>query len=160
MDFVFAYGHNMDLESLRGWLGENGYDPSGIKGCRPAVLRGYALVWNYHSCRGRGGAANIEPSPGGEVWGALIELEEGLLRALDHRENSPAAYYRGNRRLAVSVPGEREVEAWVYIARPNSGTRRDVWPTRAYRDLMLRGARSAGLPPAYLEELERIPIKD
>jgi len=159
-DLVFAYGHNMDLDSLRRWLEENGYDPSGLRGCRPAVLPDHALVWNYHSCRGRGGAANIEPCPGSEVWGALIELEEGLLRALDHKENSPAAYCRGNQRLTVSVPEEGEVEAWVYVARPNSGTRRDVWPTRAYRELMLRGARSLGLPSEYLEELERIPVKE
>jgi len=159
-DLVFVYGHNMDLDSLRRWLEEYGYDPGGIRGCRVAVLRDHDLVWNYHSCRGRGGAANLEPREGGEVWGALVELDEGLLRALDHKENSPAAYWRGKGRRRVETADGEGAEAWVYLARPNSGSRRDVWPTRGYRDLLVRSAISLGLPREYVEKLKNIPTRD
>lgn len=158
-DFTFAYGHNMHLENLKRWLEKYGYDSRKILGFKVAFLEGYDLVWNFHACSGRGGAANIEPREGSRVWGVLIEFEEDLLRAFDHKENHPTAYSRGKERIPVFTIDGRRVPAWVYIARPNYGGRRDVWPTRAYKELLVSAAQEHGLPRVYVARLREVPEK-
>ncbi len=156
---IFTYGHNMDLPRLKRWLSRYGYDPRGILGAEVALLKGYDLVWNYHSCSGEGGAANIEPSEEGEVWGLLLEVRGELVRAFDHRDNHPTAYTRLSQKIPVRTASGREVPAWVYIARPNYGGRRDVWPTREYKEMLITAAIEHGLPRQYIEKLRNVPEK-
>lgn len=151
-EFVFAYGASMNRSDLRSWLEANGYDSSLVVVATPAALEGYDFVWNYFTRSRGGGTANIEPRDSSTIWGVLLEIEPALLKALDRREGHPYFYSRGDHKVPVRRLGDQKtVFAWVYIARPNKGSRRDVWPTREYRTLIADAAAFWKLPEDYVE---------
>ncbi len=154
-DFTFAYGSNMNRSDLRSWLERNGDDSSMIVGYRPAILEGYDFVWNYYSSSRAGGAANLEPKSGGAVLGVLIEFEEPLLKAFDRKEGHPVFYSRGDNRISVICSEDNQsIPAWIYIAGPNKGARHDIWPTRAYKKIIVDAAVENGFPQDYVQRLE------
>ncbi len=153
-DFTFSYGANMNRSALRSWLESNGYDSSLVVSYSKAVLDGYDYVWNYYSSGRGGGTANLEPKENSSVRGLLIEFEESLLKAFDWKEGHPSFYSRGDNRVPVRREDNNQtVHAWVYLAKPNKGDRRDVWPTREYRKIVLAAAVEADFPE---EEIEKI----
>jgi len=154
-DFTFGYGSNMNRSDLRSWLERNGYDSSMVVNWWPARLEGYDFVWNYRSSFRGGGAANLEPKEGSVVYGLLLEFENPLLKAFDRKEGHPLFYSRGQDRIPVIRLEDNEtVSAWVYLADPNRHGRRDVWPTRAYKKIILTAAVELGLPEDYLEKIK------
>jgi gamma-glutamylcyclotransferase (GGCT)/AIG2-like uncharacterized protein YtfP len=155
-DYTFGYGSNMNFSDLRAWLESNGYDSSLIKSITKAKLDGYDLVWNFYSHRRGGGAANIEPKEGSSVWGALIEYDESLNKAFDRKEGRPVYYDKEKLKVKRVEDGE-DVEAWVYIAAPNKGSRRDVWPRKDYKWICLKGAQELDLPEEYIQKIEQWP---
>jgi len=157
---VFAYGSNLDLPDLERWLKTCGMGHVCPAAVEVAVLPDWELVWDYRSDARRGGAANVKPAPGGQVWGAVLTVDDALLQALDQKEGHPGRY---RRRLAsaeaVSAPGVC-VDAWVYVVTPPFLSREPVWPTRAYLDVVVRGARTLGLPAAYVAGLSETQTCD
>ena len=101
---------------------------------------------------GRDGSAkaNIEPSPGEEVWGVLFELSEASLLALDRFEG-------GYRREEITVwrEGVPTAGAQVYVSGHTSS---ELLPTRAYRDRMVRGAQEHALPEPCRRALEALAV--
>lgn len=154
LDYVFAYGANMNRSELRSWLEGAGHDSSLVTDMTSAVLDGYDYVWNYYSS-GRGcGIANVEHKDGSVVWGVLIEIDESLLRAFDRKEGHPYFYDRGTKRIAVKrVKDEATVQAWLYIANPSKTKGKDVRPSREYRGLLLDAATYWGFPDEQLESM-------
>lgn len=141
IDFTFAYGSSMNRSDLRSWLESNGYDSSLITQSVPAVLENYDYVWNYFSEKRRGGGANLERKDGSRICGVLLEFDQSLLKAFDRKEGHPFFYSRGDQRAPVQkMFPEETVSAWIYLARPNRGDRRDIWPTREYKKLILDAA--------------------
>jgi gamma-glutamylcyclotransferase (GGCT)/AIG2-like uncharacterized protein YtfP len=158
--WIFAYGSNMNLGDLRRWLAENGVPTDGILKARPATLPGYRTVWNYRSKARGGGAANITQAVGRDLPGVALRVDGPTLAAIDKKEGHPEVYSRGNRRHAILLGDATEVEAWVYVARPERCSDRGEWPRREYLDLLLDGARKHGLPPWRVRELEVTPTFD
>src|SRR3990172_11142414 len=78
----FAYGSNLDLRRFR-------------RRCPAAAVVGRArlpdhqLSFTRYSRTSKGGVADIVPEPGAEVWGALYEVDEPCLAALDEYEGVP-----------------------------------------------------------------------
>jgi gamma-glutamylcyclotransferase (GGCT)/AIG2-like uncharacterized protein YtfP len=116
----------------------------------PARLDGFELAFRRRSIRWGGGAADIVPSPGGVVWGALYELPEEALEALDAKEGAGFAYRR--REVVVDWSG-RELTAIAYDVIDKEPV--DVPPTPAYAALVAAAARVRGLPDDYIAEVER-----
>ncbi len=120
-----------------------------------ARLPGYRLAFTRRSERWGGGVADIRPDPAGEVWGVVwrIDAEDGA--ALDRQEGvhaSPPRY----RRIEVSVttPSGDLLECLAYqVVEPEA---EHIAPSAAYLGTMLRGARAAGLPEAYVARIEAI----
>ena len=153
-DFIFAYGSNMNRSDLRSWLEANGYDSSLIVDAGRATLEGYDFVWNYYSQAKSGGTANLERKENSTVWGLLIEFELPLLKAFDRKEGHPFFYSLGEKRVPVRRDQDREtVLAWLYLAKPNKSGRRDVWPTRQYKKLVLDAAVFWEFPGDYVEKI-------
>lgn len=158
VDFIFAYGSNMNRSDLRSWLEAGGQDSSLVLKMYPAKLEGYDFVWNYYSQGRGGGTANLEHKEGSTIWGVLIELEEDLLKAFDRKEGHPYLYSRGDTRVLVTkVDDGKTVLAWMYVARANKGGRRDVNPTRDYRRLVLEAALFWNFPETYIEKIKAWP---
>ncbi len=89
---IFVYGSSMNHSELMNWLDENGYDESQIVDAAPSKLEGYDFVWNYFSPSRGGGTVNLEAKPSSHVYGLLLEIEDGLLKAFDSKEGHPKYY--------------------------------------------------------------------
>jgi hypothetical protein len=137
----FAFGMNLD--------------PSTMEWCRavevgPAKLRDWKLVFRH-------GLANVEPSPGDVVHGALWELDDAGQADIDRREG----YVEGrahNHYNCVLVPvdnGDERVQAFMYtMARPAL----EQPPGWNYLKLLLNGYKHFGLPlKALLAAVESCP---
>lgn len=154
-DFTFAYGSNMNRSDLRSWLEAGGYDSSLIVDATPATLEGYDFVWNFYS-QGRSGAtANLEPKEHSTIWGLLIEFDDSLLKAFDRKEGHPYFYSRGQNRVPVKrLKDDQTVMAWLYLAKANRGSSRDLRPTRDYKRIILEAAEFWSFPQEYIEKIK------
>jgi gamma-glutamylcyclotransferase (GGCT)/AIG2-like uncharacterized protein YtfP len=138
---LFTYGSNMASAEMRVWCPEARFAGVARLPDRRIELRRRSLRW-------RGGAADIVPAPGEEVWGALYEVPAGTLDRLDAKEGEGIAY----RRVAVEVEaGGRRLTAEAYeVARREPV---EVPPTPEYAALLVRGSRERGLPEEWTARL-------
>jgi gamma-glutamylcyclotransferase len=140
----FAYGANMAEAELGSFVPKRRF-------LGPARLRGFRLAFRRRSIRWGGGAADILESPGDEVWGALFELPEDALDAVDAKEGRGVAYRRREVKVALGDDNRRAFTYEVIDKEPA-----DVAPTHEYVALLVGGARDHGLPDSYVERLERL----
>jgi gamma-glutamylcyclotransferase len=140
---LFAYGALMDPRRMRRLC--PGARPDGT-----ARLRHHAIAFTRYSRSEKGGVADVVPALGESVWGALYVIRQSCLAALDRYENAPQAYRRET--LVVIDEQGAEHEATVYVANRTG----EFAPSRAYRDLIVRGARERGLPDEYVQGLEAV----
>jgi gamma-glutamylcyclotransferase (GGCT)/AIG2-like uncharacterized protein YtfP len=160
-DYIFAYGAEMNRSDLRSWLERNGFDSSLVLTWALAALDGSDYVWNFYSSGRNGGAANLEPKEKAVVWGLLLEFEDSLLRAFDRMQGHPVFYNRGDKRVRVKRASDGEmIAAWVYTARPNKQGRRDVWPSRAYKKIILEAAAENAFPEEAAQAIRSWPTRD
>lgn len=157
MHWVFAYGSNMDLDDLHGWLSTSNLPLGRIVQAQAAKLVGYRLVWNYFSQGRAGGVANIEPDSG-DLPGVALRIDAALLRAIDVKEGFPTRYDRVLTQ-AVLVSG-RTIQAWAYRVQPEHHAAHPVPPTRHYKSLLVRGATRFNLPMSHITNLEKLTTCD
>ena len=156
--WTFAYGSNMDLDALRGWLRDRGDDPNGVLDAQAATLPGYRLVWNYRSQKRDAGAANAERAEGDELPGVALQVDSATLKAIDEKEGHPKTYRRDP--VSVRLRSRPQVQAWPYMVVPDRRSPDPVWPRRAYLQLLLNGARGFGLPDWHIRALEETRTVD
>jgi gamma-glutamylcyclotransferase (GGCT)/AIG2-like uncharacterized protein YtfP len=157
---VFVYGSSMNHSELMDWLEENGFDESQIIDASPSKLEGYDFVWNYFSPSRGGGTVNLEPKQSTHVYGLLLEIEDGLLRAFDTKEGHPNYYARKYQRVPVKrLEDGKAFFAWLYVANPNKAGKRDVWPTTDYKQKILKAASFWGLPETYMTRIRSWPTR-
>lgn len=148
MFWYFGYGSNMDLNSLRA----KGVAP---RSSQPALVSHWRLRFNVrHFFSHEGGVGNIEPAPGANVWGVLHLCDDQHLAALDDAEAYGYGYDRALLRVRTAV-GEQD--ALTYVGMPAFLDDRCL-PTRRYLNILLQGARAAGLDAAYVAALARQPL--
>jgi sulfite reductase (NADPH) flavoprotein alpha-component len=148
--WYFGYGSNMDLRSLRA----KGVEPLRSQ---PAALRGWRLRFNVqHFFRHEGGVGNIEPSddPSSMVRGVLHLCQDAHLAPLDAAE----AYGHGYDRITVALETDSGPQQAVAYAGLPTFINDACLPTRRYLNILLQGARAAGLDPAYIEALRQQPV--
>jgi gamma-glutamylcyclotransferase len=134
----FAYGSNLDPAQMRERLPR-------ARAVGVARLPDHELAFHKPG-RDGSGKASLVAAPGGEVWGALYEVELEDLHALDAFEGG---YVRVS--LTVRTGGGEIRQAASYRS-----DRADphMAPARWYAARVLRGARAHGLPCAYVTILE------
>ncbi|GMQ23328.1 hypothetical protein Aoki45_00100 [Algoriphagus sp. oki45] len=142
----FGYGSNLNLISLR------------AKGVTPhhtqkAILKGWKLDFSVqHWFEHEGGMGNIRPTgnPGDQVEGNFYSCPDSQLKQLDQLE----AYGIGYDRVEVEVQTKSGLaKAWAYVGLP-AFVKPGLLPTRRYLNLILHGARTAGLSEKYIKKLE------
>jgi sulfite reductase (NADPH) flavoprotein alpha-component len=146
----FGFGSNMNITSLRA----KGVEPIVS---RRAVLHGWRLRFNVqHFFRHEGGVGNIErsESPGERVLGVLHDCPDQALASLDAVE----ACGHGYRRITVEVEAEGErLPAQVYVGMPEF-IDDSCLPSRRYLNILIDGARRAGLDFGYVRNLMAQPV--
>ena len=141
---LFAYGSNLAASEMAAWCPEARF--AGL-----ARLPDHRLALNRRSIRWGGGAVDIVPARGEEVWGVLYEVPDGALDRLDAKEGEGWAYRRIAVRVEADGAGPREAEAYEVVHKEPH----ELPPTPEYAALLARGARERGLPEAYLGRLLR-----
>jgi len=145
--WYFAYGSNMHdgvfLERRRMRPRE----------WRVARIKGYRLRFNLDGRPlGKAAPANICADSSAEVWGVLYKITGRDVLRLNMSEGVPGKRYRPIRLLAEDA-NFRSIEAFTYIA---DGNVRDGRPSLRYISLLREGARSHGLPDAWLKLLDGV----
>ena len=112
---------------------------------KAVFLEGYKFVYDGHSCRWKGGVANIIESQDGVAWGGLFEINEDHLAALDCYEDYPHTYDR--KQIAVKDQHGSTYEAWTYQRTGKKVSQ----PSQEYRRTVLQGAQDCLLPKKYVE---------
>lgn len=146
----FGYGSNINFTSLKakGVLPKRSY---------PGRLPNFKLKFNVeHWFRHEGGMGNIEPSddPNDFVEGMVHECTEKDLEALDRME----AYGVGYDRIRIKVNTDEGIkEVLTYTGLPEIINEKCL-PTPRYLNIILKGAREAGLSAEYIEKLEQHPL--
>jgi gamma-glutamylcyclotransferase (GGCT)/AIG2-like uncharacterized protein YtfP len=107
-------------------------------------------MFNRRSIRTGAGVADVVPAKGTSVWGALYELDEKDLSAIDRKEGYDWAYTREP--LAVQLCDGSEHFALTYTVRRKEPT--EVRPSPEYLDGLIDAGRELGLPEGYLRFLD------
>lgn len=113
-------------------------------------MPGHRLAFTRYSRQRRGGSADVVVDASSEVWGVLYEIDDACLASMDKVEGVPTAYRR--ERVAVFAAQGQRLEAITYMANRTG----EFLPSKAYLEVILRGARAHGLPAEYIRMLEQI----
>ncbi len=145
----FGYGSSMDADRMR-------QTAPHARLIGPARLADHILAFSIESKNTwHGGVADILPSPGDEVWGALWLVSPEESHALDEHEGvfrDPPAYRRVT--VEVTTPSGDRVRCRSYqVVTPDPRT---PPPSRAFKETLVRGARTVGLPASYVARLATI----
>ncbi|HEX3909796.1 MAG TPA: gamma-glutamylcyclotransferase family protein [Solirubrobacteraceae bacterium] len=144
----FAYGRNMSASAIE--LACPGHRYLGR-----AQLPDHRLALTRRSRRTGTGVADVLAAPGAHVWGALYELDDADLAALDRKEGNGWAYERRAVRVRTdAAAGPLDAFAYAVIA-PDGA---HVQPSDEYLDALLTGARERGLPGEYVEALAALAL--
>lgn len=137
----FAYGSNMCSAQLSRRV-------PNVRATGRARLPDYRLVLSKRGADGSA-KANVEPQPGGVVWGVVYTIEISALPLLDRFEGG---YQR--RELCVHTDAQAGLLAHVYVAERLAG---DGVPFDWYKRLLIEGAREHALPDGYVDGLIALP---
>lgn len=146
--WYFAYGSNLCRSRLLERVASARYD-------RVARLAGHDFRFQKI---GRDGSGKADAYPTGSsddaVWGALVEVVDAELVALDQFE---PGYDR--REVEVELPDEGEWRrAYTYLARP-AFVDSSRLPFRWYRQLVVAGGLARSLPDGYLDRIAALPAR-
>lgn len=150
MFHYFGFGSNMNLTSMRA----KGVQPLYS---RPALLRGWRLRFNVqHFFRHEGGVGNIERSAEAQdyVLGVLHDCPDEALQSLDAMEALGHGYDRIT--VEVDVDGE-QIAAYTYVGMPEF-IDDSCLPSQRYLNIVVKGAREAGLDADYVQQLQQQPV--
>ena len=105
--------------------------------------------------------ADIVPSKGAEVWGAVYEIAETGISALDRsegyrpgRSRLENAYERTEIHIEPHGSANGPLAVWTYAV--VSKLTPNPKPSREYKQLILEGACSWRLPAPYVQQIEAI----
>jgi gamma-glutamylcyclotransferase len=152
----FAYGSNMLLEQMRDRCPSAAFvGNAALEGYRLAFTRTAKRNWKGY------GVADVVLAPGHSVWGAVFQIEEHDIGALDRSEGyRPDREQNAYRRIEVHVycdgDAAKPLATFTYVVctreEPNP------LPHRDYLERIVSGARFWNLPREYVSALERINV--
>lgn len=135
MPLYFAYGSNMDRVTM-------------AVRCPASRALGIGRLPRHRFVIMQEGYASVTRDPRRSVWGLVWDLALADIPALDRYEGVGGGLYLKAQQSVVSAAGPRRV--LVYLGR-NAGPGR---PKPGYMEGVVAAAHAAGLPGAYLDEIE------
>lgn len=140
----FAYGSNMAAQVMESLCPRHRF--LGV-----AHLDGFRLAFTRRSIRTGTGVADVIPARGDIVWGALYDIEDDELAAIDRKEGYGWAYTRVMRPVLLEAGGQGQA-AVIYTVQVKEPAQ--VLPSRQYLDQLIAAAHERRLPEVYVEKLE------
>lgn len=156
-DFLwFVYGSSLDREAFRAWAAEHGYSLPDASRAFPARLDGWRLAFDVASRYWGGAVASLVPEAGRSVEGLALPMPGAARGLADHKEGAVAGLYRPRPIEVMPLAGGPAVEALAYVSSPERRLPSEQPPAAAWLEAVIRGARSWGLSPGWIAELERL----
>ena len=150
----FAYGSNMQFDQMKERCPSARFETV-------ARLRDYRLAFTRFSKNRQCGVADIVPSKGPDVWGAVYEITETEISVLDRsegyrpgRSRLENAYERTQIHVEPHGSAQGPLAVWTYAV--VSKLTPNPKPSREYKQLILEGARTWRLPAPYIQQIEAI----
>src|SRR5690606_523991 len=143
----FGYGSNLDEADFHAYVGARGHHRAALRDGTPAILPDHAPAYRYRSDAREGGALDVRPHPGAATPGALFEVDEPTLRALDEKEGVSTRCYE---RVDVCVLDLDGNEHHAFTYRVCEERLVDFMPPlEGYVRVVSRGLERYGLPEAW-----------
>lgn len=150
----FAYGSNMLCERLR--------SPNRVPGANfqaTGSVRGYGLRFHKRSADGSGKCNIVKTDLAGDVvYGAVFEVPEEQLKALDKAEGLGQGYHH-DYSIPVRLADGTEMPTLAYVAVSNAIDDTLV-PYVWYQRLVIAGAEQHRLPQQYIADLQAVRSSD
>ena len=150
----FVYGSSLDREAFGDWARDHGYRVPDFSAARPARLRDWRIAFDAPSRMWGGPVASLVEAPGDAVEGLAVPMPGEARGLVDHKEGAVSGLYE-----PLSITLETALGPVPALAFRVARARRlpaEGAPAPAYLDVLLRGARAAGLPDAWISRLERL----
>ena len=148
----FAYSTALDRIAFDEWRNQHGYNEFALPPGELAEALDVDLVYDFPSRFWGGRVAGLTDKPGTSVFGRLFEVSGVDWPIVGHKEGALTNMCVA-RPVRVRV-GDRELTAEAFTTRPERASY-DGPVSERFRQALVRGAESAGLPQAYLERLRR-----
>ena len=152
--WYFAYGSNMQSETLRGRRGVPFSRAVAVR------VRGWRVVFDKPPVFSIGEAfANIVHEPGADALGVAFEVTDDDLAQIERSEGVMLGNYR---RVELVVEALTDCEDAPRVATSLASERRDpsLLPSTRYMALVIAGALEHALPQDYVERLRAIPARE
>jgi gamma-glutamylcyclotransferase len=150
----FVYGSSLDRQAFAAWASDHGYRVPDFSGARPARLPGFRLAFDAPSRMWGGAVASLAPSAGEAVEGLAVPMPAEGRGLVDHKEGAISGLYEP---FPVTLEtGTGPVAAVAYRVAAARRMAADAPPSPAYLEVLLRGARDAGLSAAWVERLSAL----
>jgi gamma-glutamylcyclotransferase len=153
-DFTwFVYGSSLDREAFAGWAAEHGYQVPEFSRARPAVLPNWRIAFDVVSRHWGGAVASLAEAPGDLVEGLAVPMPGSARGLVDHKEGALSGLY-GAVEVTLRAADGAEIPAIAYRAASSRRLPHEGPPSAQYLEVLLRGARAAGLSERWIHRLE------
>jgi hypothetical protein len=155
----FVYGSSLDRAAFATWATAHGYAVPAFEQAVPVRLEGYRLAFDVRSRHWGGAVASLVEAPGAWVEGLALPLPGAARGLVEHKEGAVSGLYAAFPVSLVPLAGGATIAAIAYRAAPERRLPAEEAAAPAYLEVMVRGARAAGLSPAWLDQLERLTAR-
>jgi len=146
----FAYSTILDRAAFEEWRSGHGYDFFDLPEGQLAEAKDLKLVYDFPSRWWGGRVAGLADAKGRSVWGRVFEITEKDWPIIQHKEGHVTGMCV-ERPVTVVVDG-KEVQATAFTTNPDRKS--DDGPVSPrFVEALVRGAKAAGLPDAYVQSL-------
>jgi gamma-glutamylcyclotransferase len=157
--WYFAYGSNLNARAVGEWCRHYGHRCPNLRGGRPGILDNYRLCFPIFSEYWQGGIGDIVYDPGKYVAGALFDLTDTEMRAMDAKvdrrlenDKEVGVYKRIDVTVTPMGKGEPPLRATTYQG--VNIEKYHIPPTQSYMDLVIQGAYEHGLSMMWISYLQ------
>jgi gamma-glutamylcyclotransferase len=148
----FAYSTILDRAAFLEWRDQHEYQSFDLPAGQLAEAKDVALVYDFPSRWWGGRAAGLEDRAGAHVYGLVFEIAGRDWPIVRHKEGAITNMAIERKvRVRLAASGE-EIEAVAFATRPERRNS-DGPVSERFVEALVRGARSAGLPEAWIAEL-------
>lgn len=148
--WYFGYSTILDRAAFEEWRGQHSYDFFDLPKGELAEASDLTLVYDFPSRWWGGRVAGLQDAPGKSVFGLLFAIPEKDWSIIQHKEGVVTGMCV--ERTVKVTAGDKVVEATAFTTNPvraaNDGPVSD-----RFIEALVRGAKSAGLPDAWVASL-------
>ncbi len=153
-DFTwFVYGSSLDRVAFATWAGSHGYVVPDFTKARPARLPGWRLAFDVVSKHWGGAVASLAEAPGQFVEGLAVPVPGSARGLVEHKEGAVSGLYTALEVSLQPLDGSAPLPAVAFRAAAGRRLTAEAPPSPAYLEVMVKGARQAGLSPEWQARL-------